>query len=316
MKALTSLDLNNVVFIDIETVAAVETLTKESPLWNAWDYKMRHGRDPIGGTDHAGSYKEQASLYAEFGKIVCITIGKIVGDVLKVKSYVDADEAKLLQAFCTTLSAMTAQNKHTVLCGHAIKGFDIPWIMRRCLINQIELPTLIDTGHLKPWETTAVDTSDLWKGTGFNGGSLIAIAAAMGLSNPKDELAGYQTTACYYGDKDWAAKIQKYCEKDVLTVANVVRKCRYEPIVTMGDKPVEPVVEAPILTKLFNGGKYTLKDAKYLTKEYAALDETAKPAMVILLRSIVDKSTSFTEDNLQAIINFKPKTKDDITPTK
>lgn len=309
MKALTNLNLDNVVFIDIETVAGVKTLTPDNPLWAAWDYKMHSGRDPIGGDDHAATFNAQASLFAEFGKIVCITIGKIKGDVLKLKSYVNDDESILLREFCSSLSNICAANKATVLCGHAIKGFDIPWIMRRCLINQIELPALIDTGHLKPWETSAVDTSELWKGTGFNGASLIAIAIAMGLQNPKGIIQGSETTKTYYETPNGLDIIRKYCETDVLTVANVVRKCRYEPIVTVDSAAIEAPIETPILTKLYNGGKYTLKDAKYLTDEYAKLDEKSKDAMQILLRSIVDKNTHFTEDHLQAIINFKPKTK-------
>lgn len=312
MKALQQLNLDNVVFIDIETVAATKTLTKDNPMWAAWDYKMHSGRDPIGGDDHAATFNTQASLFAEFGKIVCITIGKIVGDKLKLKSYFGDDEHKLLTDFCNALSGMTAKNKNTVLCGHAIKGFDIPWIMRRCIINQVELPTLIDTGHLKPWETTSVDTTELWKGTGFNGASLIAIAIAMGLENPKGIIQGSETTKTYYEDKNGLETIRIYCEKDVLTVANVVRKCRYEPIVTAdtGATPVvEEVKDVPLLTRLFNGAKYTLKDAKVLTKEYAALDEQGKASMALILKSIIDKNTSFNTNNYEAIINFVPKVK-------
>jgi len=309
MKALTQLNLDNVVFIDIETVRAEKELTKDSPFYEAWDYKMKYGRDPIGGADHAASFKEQASLYAEFGKIIVITIGKIQDGVLKLKSYANHDEKALLTEFCTTLNAMIGKNKNTVLCGHAVKGFDIPWMMRRCIVHQIELPSLLDTGHLKPWETTAVDTMDLWKGTAFNGASLTAIAACLGIPNPKDDISGYQTSETYYNEPEGLDRIRKYCEKDVTTVANIVRKCRYEPIVSVDSKPVEEAKEIPLLTKLYNGGKYTLKDAKFLTDEYAKLDEAGKKAMELILRSIPDKNTSFTVENVEAIINYKPKQK-------
>jgi hypothetical protein len=282
MKILKSLDLNNVVFLDIETVAGTDRLTEDNPMWDSWKYKMEHGREPIGGTDVAASYIDKAALFAEFGKIVCITIGKIVGEEIKLKSYADHDEKVLLTNFCADLDNIIASNKNTVLCGHAIKGFDLPWIMRRCIVHQVELPTLIDTAHLKPWETTAIDTMDLWKGTGFNGGSLIAIAVALGLHNPKDEMEGFQTTKAYYEDKDGLVKIQTYCEKDVVTVANIVRKCRYEPIVTRTLAKID-TKKVGQLERVFNTKKIDKTTQGQLLDMYKTLEgEEAKIAKTIL----------------------------------
>lgn len=282
MKILNELDLDNVVFIDIETVAGAEKLTKDNPLWDSWDYKMKHGRDPIGGDDAVKAFSEKAALFAEFGKIVCITIGKIKDGVLKMKTFVDENEERLLTDFCGTLTNITQANKKTVLCGHAVKGFDLPWIMRRCIVNQVNLPTLIDTGHLKPWETTTIDTADLWKGTGFNGGSLIAIAVALGLSNPKDELEGYQTTETYYKDKDWKAKMAKYCEKDVLTVANIVRKCRHESVVE-GEAAEIKEKTVGVLQRIYNSGAISKADEKQVLKIYNTLTAEEKTIADLIL---------------------------------
>lgn len=272
MKILNQVNPDNVVFIDIETVAATPKLTKDHPLWDAWRYKMEHGRDPIGGDDVAGSYIEQAALYAEFGKIVCITIGKIINNKLNLKSYYGDDERALLADFCSALNNVIAANKSTVLCGHAIKGFDLPWIMRRCLVHGIDLPTLIDTAHLKPWETTAIDTMELWKGTGFNGGSLIAIAACMGIPNPKDDIEGFETTGVYYNEKDGLNRIERYCRKDVTTVANIFRKLRYEPLLITGDDDIR-VEKVGELQKAFNTGKF---DEKAVSVGYRALKPNEK----------------------------------------
>lgn len=229
MKILKQLDLNNVVFIDIETAALTPELIENTPQADAWAYKNKT-KGFTEWSEMASLYLNEASLHAEFSKIICITIGKIKEDKIKMKSYT-GQEADLLKAFCTDLTNIIASNKSTVLCGHSITGFDIPFIMRRCMVHQVEPPTLIDVAALKPWEVTAIDIATLWKGSGFTGASAMAIAFALDLASPKDEMAGHQITEIYYNTKDSLQRIQKYCEDDVLTVANIVLRCRFEPLV-------------------------------------------------------------------------------------
>jgi len=271
MKILKSLNLDNVVFLDIETTKAEKELTAESPLWEAWKYKCTHGRESLNlatSYEWQAAFDKEASLFAEFGKIACITIGKIKDARLSLKSYASFDEAELLNNFCRDLNNIVAANKNTVLCGHAIKGFDIPWLMRRCLVNRIELPVLLDNAHLKPWEQTAVDTAELWKAGGFNGASLISITTALGLTNPKDELEGCEVSATYYSGAPNALElITTYCEKDVLAVANVVRVIRGEEVVTAGKKELKEAVAAGgPLERSYKTGKLTKEDGSRITK--------------------------------------------------
>jgi hypothetical protein len=177
---------------------------------------------------------------------------------------------------------MTAANKGLRLAGHAIKGFDIPFIMRRCLVNQIELPSLIDIAHLKPWELTAIDTLELWKGTGFNGSSLINIATALGIPSPKDEMEGEETYEYYYNHKDGVDLIRKYCEKDVKTVCNIILKCRYEAPVEMEASTIK-VKPVGLVEKAFNGK--AAKDMAKLAKAVDSLGE-AKPIAETILQAI------------------------------
>lgn len=292
MKLVKSLDLENVVFLDIETVAGVQHLTKEDPMWYSWDYKLRHGREPLDATGSPEElFAEKAALFAEFGKIVCITIGKIKDGVLKLKSYSGHEEGVLLNDFCKTLDAMSAKNKQTVLCGHAIKGFDIPYLIRRCLVNQIELPTLLDIAHLKPWETTGVDTMELWKAGGFSGGSLIAIAVALGLANPKDDIEGHQTTYTYYNEENGLQRIKEYCEKDVLTVANIIRRFRYEPLVTLEESNTAIEVEhAGILERAFNTKKLKKDEEALLVREIQSMSKEEAAIANTILKVVVPKT--------------------------
>lgn len=292
MKILRNLDLNNVVFIDIETVPIVEQLQEDTPLLNSWDYKVRHNREneKFEGTLNE-SYIKNAALYAEFAKIVCITIGKVKDGMLKLKSYIgdpDQDvsqETDLLATFCEDLTKITSANKYTCLAGHAIKGFDIPFIMRRCLVNQVELPSLIDVGHLKPWELTAIDTMDLWKGTGFRSASLLNICTALGIISPKDEMEGQDTYTYYYHHEDGIELIRKYCEKDVLTVANVIRCCRYEPLLKV-EKSYINVEKVGLVEKVFNGK--TAKDKQQLVKQISILPMEEQIAAKVILDTVTN----------------------------
>lgn len=292
MKILRNLDLDKVIFLDIETVRLVDTLEKGTPLYDSWEYKMRYSRESEKFEEGSleETFNKKAALYAEFAKIVCITIGKIVnGESIKLKSYASDNEQELLLEFCNTLENFTAKDKGTVLSGHAIKGFDLPFIMRRCLINQINLPLLIDNAHLKPWELTTIDTLDLWKSTGFYGASLLNIATALGLPSPKSDINGSETSDVYYKEgKKGLERIVSYCERDVVTVANIIRICRYEKPLSVSqlDTTKEKV---GVLTKIFNTKKVSVKDNSIISKIMETLNEQEIIAAKTILEVTIPK---------------------------
>ena len=278
MKILKELNLDDVVFIDIETVRLVDKLEKDTPLWDSWDYKLRYSRE---AEKFDGSIEEQfetkAALYAEFAKIVTITIGRIKEGKIIIKSYSDHDEKKLLTDFCDVMGKLSSKNKRTRFAGHAIKGFDIPFIMRRCLVNGIELPDTIDIGHLKPWETTMIDTLDLWKGTGFYGASLLNIATAFGLPSPKSDISGSETSDVYWRRKEVDGitpleRITAYCEKDVATVANIVLKMRGEKELESEISDIKPE-KALLMEKIFNSGKVSKEDQEEIDSVMSMLED-------------------------------------------
>ena len=274
MQLLKKLDINNCLFIDIETVAGEKQLTEKSPMWASWDYKMRHGREPIGDGDPATLFNDKAALFAEFGKIVCITIGKVVKDEIVLKSFYSDSGLSLLQDFSKAVQKIVARNRDTVLVGWAIKGFDMPYVMRRMIANQVELPLLFDTAGEKPWTVTAIDLMELWKGTAFTGGSLISVATTLGLTNPKDDIEGCQTTDTYYNEKDGLERIKTYCEKDVLTTANVFLKCRYDNIVTakVDDSGITDQRPVGVMEEIHNTKKVSVKAKKHVASVMETLD--------------------------------------------
>lgn len=251
MRLLQKQKIEDILFFDIETAHADPNFSEDSPLYDAWEYdQMRNVEDVKGLID---LYNKTAPLYAEYGRIACITIGAVRDGEIILKTFSDEDEKVLLENFNESVSKF-ATNK-TMLCGHNILDFDMPWIMKRCLVNRVPLHLLFDTAHLKPWETSVFDTAMLWKGTGWKKQSFISILSALGLPSPKDDISGADVGRLY--KEGGIDRIVAYCEKDVTGTINLFRALRYEePLksgMVLGDYEPTP---KKILTYLFEGGAY------------------------------------------------------------
>jgi predicted PolB exonuclease-like 3'-5' exonuclease len=213
---MTKSDIEKILFIDIETVALtykyndLDETSKE--LWNK---KWQYSRD----TSPEEQYNK-AGIYAEFAKVVCIGLGYYNNNKLRLKAISGENEAELLTQFSELLNTHFNSNTH-VLCAHNGKEFDFPFLCRRYLINNIALPKLLQIQGLKPWEVKHIDTMDLWKfGDVKNYTSLNLLAHVLGLPSPKDEMDGSMVGKTFYEEKN-LEKIEKYCKKDVVTLARV-----------------------------------------------------------------------------------------------
>src|SRR5690606_32997220 len=109
------------------------------------------------------------------------------------------------------------------LCAHNGKAFDFPYLCRRMLIHKLPIPGILNITRKRPWESNLLDTLELWKfGDYKNYTSLELLAVIFGVPTPKDDIDGSQVAHVYYQEKD-LAKIVRYCEKDVLTLARVLQ---------------------------------------------------------------------------------------------
>lgn len=276
MRILKEINLDDVVFIDIETVRVTDKLEKDTPLYDSWEYKLRYSRegDKFDGTLE-DAFLEKAALFSEFAKIVCISIGKIKDDTINIKSYASENEKELLSNFCNVIDKLVAKNIRTRFAGHAINGFDLPFIMRRCIINGLDIPSILDTAHLKPWELTSIDTLTLWRSTSFYGASLLNIAVALDLPSPKSDINGADVSDVYWRDKD-IKRISEYCERDVITVANIVRKIRGESVITNIVSQKDEPTDVPVMERIFNTKKVTAKDKKLFDSIISEMNEEEK----------------------------------------
>jgi uncharacterized protein YprB with RNaseH-like and TPR domain len=220
---LNNLKPEEILFLDIETVPASASYSEIDPVMqNLWDKKSKFFREP--DQDPAEVY-QRAGIYAEFGKIICISVGlvkvKESGNI-RLKSYFGEDERALLLEFAELLEKFTRLHKDATLCAHNGREFDFPFIARRMIINRIEIPEILDNAGKKPWEVKLLDTMDLWKfGDYKNFTSLELLTTILGIPTPKDDIDGSQVADVFYIDKD-LERIVKYCEKDVLAIAQVL----------------------------------------------------------------------------------------------
>lgn len=227
---MTPADLQKIIFLDIETVPLESSIDQLSDaLHHSWEDKFNliRKRMPEKYTDDttaSEAFETSAGIYAEFGKIVCISVGFIhfKGNEMcfRAKSFAGHNEKAILEDFAGMLTKFCTTKEHT-LCGHNVKEFDIPYICRRMLINGVPLPAILNISGKKPWEINFIDTLELWKFGDFkNYTSLKLLTAVFGIPTPKDDIDGSQVAKVYYVEND-VERIATYCQKDVLATAQV-----------------------------------------------------------------------------------------------
>lgn len=222
---LNHIDLKNVLILDIETVPQYPNFDDLPENWKElWSHKVRYQlKDDITSSD----LYNRAGIYSEFGKIVCISVGCIVPvngiNNLRLKSFYGHEEIEILNQISEMLNKNYSMEEHC-LCAHNGKEFDFPYIARRCLINGIPIPSILNNSGKKPWEVKLLDTMEIWKFGDFKSfTSLNLLSAVFGLHSPKDDIDGSQVWSTYWIDKD-LERIKKYCQKDVVTVAQLLLK--------------------------------------------------------------------------------------------
>ena len=214
-------DINNILFLDIETVPLVYDYKQlDEPLKKLWDIKWQHHKEFTPEQQYT-----KAGIYAEFAKVVCICVGYFNGKEFRIKSFYGEDEKILLEDFKLTLERHFS---NYALCAHNGKEFDFPFMCRRMLVNGISLPDILQIQGKKPWEITHLDTMELWKFGDYKSyTSLQLLAAIFNIPTPKDDIDGSQVAKVYYEEKN-LERIKTYCAKDVVTVARLLQKMRGE----------------------------------------------------------------------------------------
>ena len=228
MQALHNIEREKILFLDIETAPQYPNYEKiPDNFKKLWDHKAKY---LVREKETPSDVYKSAGIYAEFGKVVCITVGMFSGKNFHLKSFSGDDEKAMLKEFCELLNKYWSRDEH-FLCAHNGKEFDFPFLARRILLNGMKIPRLLDNAGKKPWEVRHLDTMELWKfGDYKNYTSLNLLAEIFGIPSPKGDMDGSLMYKVYWEDKDWE-RIIKYNQKDVLTVAQVYLRFKGENLV-------------------------------------------------------------------------------------
>ncbi|MCC7301061.1 MAG: 3'-5' exonuclease [Bacteroidia bacterium] len=235
---LYELRTDKILFLDIETVPMTATAEEAPEAYRKlWEEKFNKIQNKRPGEDTPEKAWRSAGIYAEFGKIICISVGTFNQGNFLIKSLAGHDERKILEDLARLLEQSYARPEAR-LCAHNGKEFDFPYIARRMMIHGIRLPSILNLAGKKPWEVQLLDTMELWKFGDYKSyTSLNLLATVLGVPTPKDDIDGSQVYGVYYHEKD-LPRIVTYCQKDVLTVAQILRRMRGEEIL-----PVTEVVQ-------------------------------------------------------------------------
>lgn len=239
---LDIIKIEDILFLDIETVPQVSSFEMLDPSRQVlWDKKSRFFRNPDQTVE--ATY-ERAGIYAEFGRIICISAGFIKEKnpfSFRIKSFYGEDEKGLLTEFSGMLSRFSRPNREAQLCAHNGKEFDFPFLARRMIINRLVIPEILDNAGKKPWEVKLLDTMDLWKFGDYKSyTSLELLTSVLGIKSPKDEIDGSMVAKIYYEEKD-LQRIVRYCEKDVVAIAQVL--LRFMNLPEIAEDRIESVTE-------------------------------------------------------------------------
>ncbi len=229
---IRKLNLEHILFLDIETVPEEKSfsiLSDEKK--KLWDEKSKYQRKE---GFSAEEFYDRAGIWAEFGKIICISAGffRIRDDIRSFRiTTFQGGEDKILRDFSNLLETHFYKQHH-LLCAHNGKEFDFPYIARRLIIHGLPLPGRLDLFGKKPWEVPHLDTMDLWKfGDYKHHTSLKLLTNVLGIPSPKEDIDGSEVRDVYYKAGE-LERIISYCERDVVAIAQVVLKMRQEELLS------------------------------------------------------------------------------------
>lgn len=238
--------LKHLLFIDIETVCShADHSQLTEGLQREWTRKVK-SKWNVEEAEAPKAFFDKAGILAEFGKIVCISMGCFVEKdgqwKLVIRSFASDDEKELLGAFCNSIHKFSKHHNDVTFVGHNIKEFDLPYISRRMIIHGMCLPNCLKTHGKKPWEVPHIDTMQLWSFGDYKSYTKLSLLAeVLGIPTPKDDISGEDVTRVYWTERN-LPRIVTYCQKDVETTAKVyLRLMCYDEVPFVTEIKQEPV---------------------------------------------------------------------------
>jgi hypothetical protein len=243
--------LVNKLCFDIETIAKTEhywDLSKEEQ--ENWedkcerqylDEKNKFENDSeVECNWYEGCWQKWAATSPEYSKILCISCAVVVEkdseQEFKTVTYsgkgipTDEEELETVENFFKLVHKVFNERNYTHLVGHNIKGFDIPFILKKALMHGIsysKFPFQLQLRDRKPWEMDHIlDTKEMYRfGSYFLNATLGETCIALGVESPKDgAVKGSEIYSYIYKEENPIDEVKTYCELDVVSTMKVLEK--------------------------------------------------------------------------------------------
>lgn len=253
MNSYNYTTLTNLLFLDIEAVREFKTFSEfyEKKNFDNWKkVAAKHYADVLKlgepQTDEE-IYLQKAGLYAEYSKLVCVGLGRAIVDISdttkppvvtgKLYDITSHDEQPMLVKLANQLDKAVDTNPKTMLAGHNILEYDIPFLTKRMIKYKIKVPQILKNCiYGKPWEIPVLDTMRDWRMNTSKYMSMDTICEFIGIPSSKHGEVNGSTLGDYYWSNDGLWKIDderndpilgniaKYCKHDI---SNVIDICSY-----------------------------------------------------------------------------------------
>lgn len=216
--------MKKVLYLDIETIPAPEeyrdTITVKPPV----NIKLQksidtwHAEKGPAATDAA--YRK-TSFNGGRGQVCAISFAvddsPVVGGLTKNRG----GEAEMLRVIFDAVERCLGGHNNPYVCGHFVSGFDLRFLMHRCIVLGIKMPLwLSTTANAKAWDKSVIDTMFLWAGARGTIG-LSELCDILGIEGKGDMDGSKVYDAWLAGEHE---KIGRYCDQDVEMVRAVNRK--------------------------------------------------------------------------------------------
>ena len=278
MRQLRDVEFEDLVFLNIETARVQQEVDEESPLFESWKYRFRKSEEPI---DLKKEYIDKASMYPEFAKIVCISLGRIKKGEVIITSY-SGEEKNILLMFNRDLKKVMDKRPKTKICGHSCKSFSITFIFKRCIVNQVIPVDLIDVGGMKPWEVSSVDIKELWKSISFYSSSLVNTAVSLGVKGAEE--IKEETNEVFY--TEGIDKVKMNSDKRVFVTINTTSIMGFRnPFKDYETKDSDEWKEMGLLERLSYTGKVSIKDREKIIEIASGYTVDEKQVMITNLKA-------------------------------
>jgi uncharacterized protein YprB with RNaseH-like and TPR domain len=230
-KDILNINYKNLLYIDIETTSKYKDIddfkNNDERGYNLFLRKIERKKEKNIDWNNENIneiYISKSPLIPEYGKILCITMGRIHNNELKLKSIYNDDEKEILKEVHYILKNISNNPNIIGMCGFYIKEFDIPWINKKLLKYDLNVPRIIKTFQIKPWESKIYDLSTIWSSNSrIEKTSFDEMLYELGIDSPKDVISGKDVYNIYW-EKNNLIQIKEYCEKDVIACNNSMKK--------------------------------------------------------------------------------------------